>query len=523
MTKDERKRRNDRIREVFARTGSIRQTRRETGNSRKLIRQVLRGEDERRPPVRTQRPSKLDPFKPHLRRLILDDGLTAILAFEELQEMGFVGGYSIVKEFVRTIRPSPAVRPTTVIEHPPGAEGQVDWSPYRVLFGGEPAEVHGFSFVLPFSSHTFLRFALDETYETLERLHDEAFDKLRAVPHRMSYDNMTTVGRHVGPSEVRINQRFARYADKMGFEVHLIAPGKPNEHANVERTFHYVENNCLKRRRSRFDDLDDLNRHAAWWCDNRANVRVHGTTRRRPVDLFRYERSFMKPLPWARPEPYQALARKVGTDFCVAVDTNRYSVSPRHVGKDATVHVFAERIEVVIEGEVHCVHVRHEGRHERLVLPEHEAEYKRCTPSRRLLERAFLRLGPGARDYYEGLYTQRGRGAGYHLKRILSLADRHGSSAVAAAMAHAARYGNYSADAVARVLAGKTLPHGERTTQPSEVPMPPERVRRWLEGLDVESPDLDDYDRMVDRHEGGQDGEEQVSSAQHPRGTPAQP
>jgi hypothetical protein len=63
-------------------------------------------------------------------------------------------------------------------------------------------------------------------------------------------------------------------------------------------------------------------------------------------------------------------------------------------------------------------------------------------------------------------------------------------------MAQAAAFGNYSADAVARVLAGRATP---RAASPqAEVPMPPERVRRWLEGLDVEQPDLGDYDRLID-------------------------
>jgi hypothetical protein len=38
--------------------------------------------------------------------------------------------------------------------------------------------------------------------------------------------------------------------------------------------------------------------------------------------------------------------------------------------------------------------------------------------------------------------------------------------------------------------------------------MPPDRVRRWLEGLDVEGPDLGGYDDLVDRKGVDDDGEE---------------
>jgi hypothetical protein len=199
---------------------------------------------------------------------------------------------------------------------------------------------------------------------------------------------MTTVGHHTGPGEVWINPRFAAWAEPYGFEIRLTTPGNPKEHGSVERPFHYVENNCLRRKRFRFEDLDDLNRHARWWCNEVANVRVHGTTRRRPIDLLRIERTFMKPLPRRRPEPYRDVPRRVWTDFCVHLDTNGYSVSPRYAGRDATLRVYPQRIEVFIDGEVVAVHQRSSERHQRIVLPEHEDEFKRTTPSRLVLESA---------------------------------------------------------------------------------------------------------------------------------------
>jgi transposase len=509
MTREEKAVRDANIRKVYLELRSIKATARQTGHHRKTIRAALRGV----PPKKSSKPrvtrkSKLDPFKPQLRRLILDDQLTAVLAFEELRGMGFDGGYSIVKSYAARLRPRPAKTPTTPVDHPPGEEGQVDWSPYKVWLGAEQVVVHGFSFVLPFSRWQFLRFALNEQLETLVALHEQAFEEAGAVPDCMTYDNMTTVGRHTGPGEVWINPRFASWAGPYGFGIRLTTPGNPKEHGSVERPFHYVENNCLRRRRFRFDDLDELNRHAAWWCAEVANVRSHGTTRRRPIDQLQIERSFMKPLPRCRPEPFVDAPRKVSTDYCVHYETNAYSVSPLLVGREATVRVFGQRIEVWIDSEVVAVHARSAERHQRLVLPEHEEAFKRLTPSRRLLESAFLRLGDSARTYYDGLCAQRGRGAGYHIKRILRLADRHGSATVVSAMEHAARYGSYSADAVARVISRGAVREPGPATAPGEVPMPPDRVRRWLEGLEVEQRDLSDFDDLVDREGADDDGEE---------------
>jgi len=314
MKPAERAARRLRILAVFQETGSLKATRRRLGHSLRTIRRVLSGQDGETPvratPVGSaKRPSKLDPYRPMIRRLVLEDHLTAVLILEEIRAVGFKGGYSALKRCIRQIRPSPKVKVTIWVEHHPGAEGQVDWSPYRVTLGDEERLVHAFSFVLPFSRWMFVRFTLDEQLETLLRCHDEAFVALDGHPPLMTFDNMTTVGRHTSEGEVWINPRFEAYAREHGFEIGLTRPGRPNDHASVERPFHYIEHNCLKRRRFRFDSLDDLNAHADWWCREIANVRCHGTTRERPIDRLARERAFFKPLASSGTESDAGLSR----------------------------------------------------------------------------------------------------------------------------------------------------------------------------------------------------------------------
>jgi len=153
----------------------------------------------------------------------------------------------------------------------------------------------------------------------------------------------------------------------------------------VERHFDYVENNCLRRRRFCFDDFDDLQRHARWWCREVANVRIHRTTHESPIDRLIRERPLMLPLPSSRAQTYQQLERKINRDFCVLIDKNRYSVSPKFVGKNAKIHLYDNRLEVFVDNQLVAQHDRRfqpGGRH---VLPEHEEQFKRITPSRRLL------------------------------------------------------------------------------------------------------------------------------------------
>jgi transposase len=501
----------ERILKTFAAEKTKKATARKLHVSVNTVRKVLKGEPLGRGVIAnlSARRSKLDPYREVIQRLVLEDHLTGVLVLEEIRKLGYDGKHTILDTYIHKIRPTQQTELTTVVEHVAGEEGQVDWSPYRVELAAEQTVVHGFSLVLPWSRYMVLDFALDEQLETLLPLHDLAFADIKAIPHVMTYDNMTTVGRHVGPGQVWINPRFEAYMKERGFSVRLIDPGKPNQHASVERPFHYVENNCLRRRRFRFESLDDLRQHARWWCANVANVRIHGTTRERPVDRLERERPLMLPLTSARTEGYETLTRTVARDWCVRVDNSRYSVPPRSqfIGAPCKVRLYADRLEILIAAEVVAVHARHAEPWGRHVLPEHEEQFKRATSSRRLLEQAFLRLGNTARDYHQGLLAERGAGAGYHLQRILRMADRYGSSVVSGAMAQAARYGNYSADAVARVIAGRpTRVRGLRAPADGIV-LPPESVRRWLEGIDVEQRDLGDFDRILEGKPSGDPGD----------------
>jgi len=161
ITEDQR----SRVREMFKETGSIRQTAKKTGVSRNAVRRELRRLANPVPnaPAAVRRPSKLDPYKAKIGYLAKEKDLSAVRILEEIKVLGYQGGYSILKEYVRTIRPRPFRRPTPPIDHTPGHEGQMDWSPHQVVIGGKRQIVHTGSIVLCFSRWIFTRHFTDQT------------------------------------------------------------------------------------------------------------------------------------------------------------------------------------------------------------------------------------------------------------------------------------------------------------------------------------------------------------------------
>lgn len=79
-----------------------------------------------RPRTTAPRPSKLDPYKARIRQWLETHPYSAQQIFQRLQEAGFDGGATIVKDYVQQIRPrrKPAFLTLTFA---PGECAQVDW------------------------------------------------------------------------------------------------------------------------------------------------------------------------------------------------------------------------------------------------------------------------------------------------------------------------------------------------------------------------------------------------------------
>lgn len=130
------------------------------------------------------------------------------------------------------------------------------------------------------------------------------------------------------------NERFSRFVSHHGFLLTSCRPYRARTKGKVENGIGYVRKNFWPRVRV-FTGLDDLNRQAREWLNQVANVRIHGTTRVRPVD--RWQEEMLRPI---NPTPFAVVdrhTRKVSADCLVSFEANRYSVPFRFMGQ--IVHV----------------------------------------------------------------------------------------------------------------------------------------------------------------------------------------
>ena len=132
--------------------------------------------------------SKLDPFKDYIIRLLSTHPYSAIQIFQRLREENFDGGYTIVKDYVRKIRPR-RTEPFLKLSFAPGERAQVDWGLYgTVNVGSTRRKLSFFVMVLCYSRMMYVEFTVSQTMEHFLACHQNAFNLL-GVPKRIMVDN----------------------------------------------------------------------------------------------------------------------------------------------------------------------------------------------------------------------------------------------------------------------------------------------------------------------------------------------
>src|SRR6266567_4518645 len=370
----------------------IRKIERQLGMGWRTIRKYL--DAPAQGPLHRDRPSKLDPFKSAIAEwLEKDPHVSAAVIEQKLRSMGYQGGHSIIREYVRDARPAPPKRAFVRMEPLAGERFEVDWGHFGALnYSGDSRKLYAFALVDAHSRMLYVEFTHSQSCGTFARCHTHAVDVLGGVAREIAYDNLATaVAEHDGRL-VRFLPRFLGFAREYGFYPRACNPAAGWEKGKVERAIGYTRQNFGPLRE--FTDLDDVNRQARQWLAQVANQRQHRETRQRPVD--RFQPAALKPLPVIPYDYRDSVELLVHKDLCVQFDGNRYCVPQRYVGRRLTVK--ADSSSVAIYDRVHEIvsYARSWRRGKTFGAERFEAELAEMRPAARrsrAQERLFLFLG----------------------------------------------------------------------------------------------------------------------------------
>ncbi len=358
------------INELKEKGMSITQIAEKLGRDRKTIRRWLKEDN---PPTHkrsSKRKSKLDPHKDHIRRRMEEGCYNAVVLLDEIRSQHYTGGMTILREFMKPLRPVYKEKATVRFETEPGDQAQVDWGKVSVDWHGQKKQLYVFVMVLGYSRMSYVEFIEDEKLDTLIGCHIRALAYFGGTTRTCLYDNMKTVV--LGSDEkgeVIWNERFAAFAKHHQFSLRRCKPYRPQTKGKVESGVGYVKNNFWPRVRT-FENLSDLNQQARHWVDTIANIRVHGTTHEVPKERWEKESLIpMNDIPFETAERYP---RKVSFDCFVSYQANRYSVPFKWVGQ--TVFIQDDKnghLRIYVENACIAKHTKITGQHQTAICPEH--------------------------------------------------------------------------------------------------------------------------------------------------------
>jgi transposase len=354
---------------------------RQVGIDRKTVRKyIARGVEVPMYGPRQPRDRLLDPWMDYLRaRLEAYPGLSARRLLREICERGYTGGYSTVRDTVRTLRPAGGGSPFAVrFETPPGQQAQVDFAQFRVRFTSAPDSVQIvwlFSMVLGFSRLIWGRFAQRQTMQTVLACHRAAFEAIGGVPREILYDRMKTAV--LGEDEdgrVVYNRTLGEFARHYGFLPKACRAYRPETKGKVERPFRYIREDFFLG--GTFRDLDDLNLQFGNWLGNVANPRVHASTGRVVNEAFAEEQPTLQLLPLIPFGAVLKLERRISHEGMVSVGGNYYSVPDATRRRVVEVHSLADEIHIFEDDRLIARHPLLEGRRQRSLLEGHRRQYR---------------------------------------------------------------------------------------------------------------------------------------------------
>jgi transposase len=356
---------------------SIRRIARELRISRERVGRILEENEASRTsqpedgiPLVEKRSSKLEAYKGVIGELLEQyPKITGQRVYELLTEKGYDGGITICRDYLKSIRVTGKKTPIKIVETAAGQLAAHDWSDYHIKFtqDGQVHKVTFFSYILCYSRRQFITVVEDKTQQTLFRVLIAAFIYMDGIPREIRSDNQKACVDQWLPGRPVFNRKYLEFATWYRFTPKTITPRTPTENLKIERPFWYLEQSFLNGRQ--FKDEDDLKRQLHEWLTQVNDVRTHGTTKKRPIDMYIEEHPYLQEVPSGHFDTSLVMHKVVNQESCIYWEGYQYVVAAKYMFEVCGVRITRHLLVVYSrEGEqIACHPLAEKGRTERYV------------------------------------------------------------------------------------------------------------------------------------------------------------
>jgi transposase len=360
---------------------AIKEIARRTGRDRKTIRRAIRSEV---PPRyhRGPQPSKLDPFREEIARLLREEErITNTRIRELITEAGYEGSKTILDDYLRELRPILCPKRTyqrTIYR--PAELCQFDlFEPRSEIPVGHGQTRRGWVVTCELGFSRAGAGALVFSKEAPDLLWgmSRCLRTLGALPETVVWDREGAIAPRGRPSD-----EFAGFCGQLPVGWLILRAGDAEAKGLLERRHRFMRTNFEPARPIASPEHYQAELDA--W-NERVDRRIHRGIRAVPAKRRRAERERMRPLPAEMPATDRRFVLRVPQQPYLRWDTNDYSLDPRFAGRRVEVRVSQHEL-VAVElgsGELAARHRRSFARHLTFTAPAHQLALERLRGHRR--------------------------------------------------------------------------------------------------------------------------------------------
>lgn len=439
----------------------------------------------------TSRNKKLAPYINYIQNRLKEyPELSGSKLQAEVQKMGYTGGYTAVKDYLKTLR-SKKIEAFLRLETLPGEYAQVDWANVgRIAIGNAERLVSCFVMVLSFSRMIYIEFTLSQCLEDFMAAHVNAFRFFGGIPKKINYDNLKTVVLSRVGQNIRFHSRFMDFAGYYLFEPVPCGVRKPWEKGKVESAIKYIRTSFLAGRP--LLNVSQLNLDARAWLNTQANLRLHGATHERPIDRLEAEKTQLQRLPEKDYDCSIVLSVHSDKQAFIHFQANRYSVPASYVEKVLTLKASPQTVSLYDGPKLIAAHPRCYEKYRVMENPDHFAQIiaERKKAALGKLTQNFINLSAECQDYLKGLNASELH-LPTQLQKIQDMLRIYGPSELISAVRHALKFQAFGASYLQNIILQKRA---------AENAPPPQNVHllkkpQWNQAS-VEPADLALYDDL---------------------------
>lgn len=270
-----------------------------------------------------------------------------------VDECGFTGSYSAVREAVRNLRaehlvPSQADIP---LEYDLGDAIQIDWGEATVYLDNQKTKVQFFCGRLCYSCDIFVQAFHSQNLESFLEAQQRMFDYFGGVPARLIFDNAKVAVEEGFGLHAKATKGYRAFAAHYAFKTEFCNIASGNEKGLVENLVGFARRNFMVPV-PRVRNLHELNEHLLSSCMKYRSKHKVESRLETVQEAYEQELLFLKGIPPYRYDTSRKDTAVVGDYSTVRFDRNDYSVPVRYLRKHMTVKGYAEEVHILHDGQL---------------------------------------------------------------------------------------------------------------------------------------------------------------------------